>query len=46
MSMIIFIPLGTVVNIKIPLKMIIFLFAIFTGFAGILALSGYKPKKE
>ena len=34
------------VNFRLSLKTIIFLFALFTFFAGVFALSGYKPKSK
>jgi len=44
-SMVIFAPLGTWLNINLPVKPIILIFGIFTGMAGILMLSGWRPKK-
>jgi len=46
MMMIICAPLGAMLNFGLPVKPIIFLFAIFTLFAAILILSGWKPRKE
>jgi len=43
--MIIFAPLGTLVNTNLPTKPVILIFAIFTGTAAILMLSGWKPEK-
>jgi len=43
-TMIVFAPLGTLANVNLPVKPIILIFAIFTAVAGILMLSGWKPK--
>jgi len=43
--MVIFPPIGAWVNISLPTKPLILIFAIFTTFAAILILSGWKPKK-
>jgi hypothetical protein len=43
--MILFAPLGTLVNIKLPTKPVILIFALFTATAAILMLSGWKPKR-
>jgi len=43
-TMVIFAPLGTLVNISLPTKPVILIFAIFTAAAAILMLSGWKPK--
>ncbi len=43
-TMVIFAPLGTWLNLNIPTKFIIVIFAIFAAGAAILMLSGYKPK--
>jgi len=45
-TMLIFAPIGTMANIKLPTKPIILLFAFFTAAAGILMLSGWKPKNR
>ena len=45
LMMAIFAPLGAMLNFGLPVKPIIFLFAVFTLFAAILVLSGWKPKK-
>jgi uncharacterized membrane protein YfcA len=45
LCMIIFAPLGTLINAKLPVKPIILIFALFTAAAGILMLSGWKPKR-
>ena len=42
-TMVIFAPLGTLVNINLPTKPVILIFAIFTAAAAILMLSGWKP---
>ena len=44
-AMILFAPLGTWVNISLPTKPVILIFAIFTAAAAILMLSGWKPKR-
>ncbi|RKY40343.1 MAG: sulfite exporter TauE/SafE family protein [Candidatus Omnitrophota bacterium] len=43
-TMVTFAPLGTLVNINLPTKPVILIFAIFTATAAILMLSGWKPK--
>lgn len=43
--MVIFAPLGTWVNISLPTKPVILIFALFTATAAILMLSGWKPKR-
>jgi len=43
--MVIFAPIGTWVNISLPTKPVILVFALFTATAGVLMLSGWKPKK-
>jgi len=43
-AMVVFAPLGTWVNLSLPTKPVIVIFAIFTGIAAILMLSGWKPK--
>jgi len=45
-TMVIFAPIGTLVNIHLPVKPVILIFALFTATAAILMLSGWKPKKE
>ncbi|MCF2138476.1 MAG: sulfite exporter TauE/SafE family protein [Candidatus Lokiarchaeota archaeon] len=42
--MVIFAPIGALLNVKLPEKLLILLFAIFTIIAAILMLSGWKPK--
>jgi len=42
--MVIFAPIGTWANISLPEKPVILIFAVFTATAGILMLSGWKPK--
>jgi uncharacterized membrane protein YfcA len=44
-TMILFAPLGTWVNISLPTKPVILIFAVFTAAAAILMLSGWKPKR-
>jgi uncharacterized membrane protein YfcA len=44
-SMVAFAPLGALVNVGLPTKLIILVFAIFTALAAILMLSGWKPRK-
>jgi len=43
-SMILLAPVGTWVNVKLPVKPIILIFALFTASAGLLMLSGWRPK--
>jgi len=43
-SMIIFAPLGAILNFNLSPEPIIILFSLFTFFAGILSISNYKPK--
>jgi len=45
-AMIAFAPLGTWVNISLPTKPVILIFAIFTATAAILMLSGWRPRKS
>ncbi len=44
-AMVLFAPLGTWVNIGLPTKPVILIFAIFTAAAALLMLSGWKPKR-
>ena len=44
-SMVVFAPVGTLVNVNLPVKPIILIFSLFTLTAAILMLSGWKPKK-
>jgi len=44
-AMILFAPIGTWLNISLPTKPIILIFALFTAAAAILMLSGWKPKR-
>ena len=44
LSMVILAPVGTALNISLPTKPVIFIFALFTASAAILMLSGWKPK--
>jgi len=43
--MLLFAPLGAWVNVGLPTKPVILIFAVFTALAAILMLSGWKPKK-
>ena len=43
-SMILFAPVGTWINVQLPTKPIILIFALFTASAGLLMLSGWRPK--
>ncbi len=45
LSMVLFAPIGTLVNVSLPTKPVILIFAIFTATAAILMLSGWKPKR-
>ena len=42
--MLIFAPLGTLMNIHLPTRPIIAIFAIFTAVAGLMMLIGFRPK--
>ncbi|MCD6451275.1 MAG: sulfite exporter TauE/SafE family protein [Acidobacteria bacterium] len=44
-TMVIFAPLGTLINLRLSTPRVILAFAIFTGGAAILMLSGFQPKK-
>ena len=44
-AMILLAPLGAWLNINLPTRPMIFIFAIFTAIAAILMLSGWKPKR-
>jgi len=44
-AMILFAPIGTWLNISLPTKPVILIFAVFTATAAILMLSGWKPKR-
>ena len=44
-SMVLFAPIGTLVNINLPTKSVILIFALFTAFAALLMLSGWRPKQ-
>jgi len=44
--MFVFTPLGALFSFRVPAKPVIFLFALFTFFASLFALSGYKPEKS
>ncbi len=45
LAMVIFAPVGTWVNISLPTKPVILIFALFTAAAATLMLSGWKPKR-
>ena len=45
-TMVLFAPIGTWLNISLPTKPVILIFALFTATAAILMLSGWKPKRE
>ncbi len=44
-TMVVFPPLGTWLNINLPTKPVIFIFILFTTCAAILMLTGWKPQK-
>ena len=44
-TMVLFAPIGTWLNINLPTKPLILVFAVFTAIAAILMLSGWKPKR-
>jgi uncharacterized membrane protein YfcA len=44
-AMILFAPLGVWLNVQLPVKPLLIFFALFTAAAGILMLSGWKPKQ-
>jgi uncharacterized membrane protein YfcA len=45
-AMVLLAPLGTWINVTLPAKPIILLFALFTASAGVLMLSGWRPKGD
>lgn len=45
LAMVLFAPIGTWLNISLPTKPVILIFAVFTATAAILMLSGWKPKR-
>jgi uncharacterized membrane protein YfcA len=45
-AMILFAPLGTWINVTLPTKPIILIFSLFTASAGLLMLSGWRPKGD
>ncbi len=45
LSMVVFAPIGTLINVNLPVTPIIVAFAIFTAIAALLMLSGWKPKQ-
>ena len=44
-AMILFAPLGVWLNVQLPVKPLLIFFALFTAAAGILMLSGWRPKQ-
>ena len=44
-AMILFAPLGVWLNVQLPVKPLLVIFALFTAVAAILMLSGWKPKQ-
>ncbi len=42
--MVVFPPLGTLANVSLPTRPVILIFALFTATAGLLMLSGWRPK--
>ncbi len=44
-TMVLFAPIGTLANLRLPTKPVILIFAIFTATAAILMLSGWRPKQ-
>ncbi len=46
LTMVLSAPIGTWVNISLPTKPVILIFALFTATAAILMISGWKPKRE
>jgi uncharacterized membrane protein YfcA len=44
-TMIVFAPLGTLLNVNLPTKPLLLFFALFTAAAAILMLTGWKPQK-
>ena len=45
-AMVLLAPLGTWINITLPTKPVILIFALFTASAGLLMLSGWRPKGD
>jgi uncharacterized membrane protein YfcA len=45
-AMVLLAPLGTWINVALPTKPIILIFALFTASAGLLMLSGWRPKGD
>ena len=43
--MILFAPIGTLLNVRLPVKPLLGFFAAFTALAAVLMLSGWKPKQ-
>ncbi len=46
LTMVIFAPLGTLLNIVAPTEILLIVFAVFTAAAAILMLSGWRPSRE
>ena len=44
-AMVAFAPLGVWLNVQLPVKPLLFFFALFTASAAVLMLSGWKPKR-
>jgi uncharacterized membrane protein YfcA len=45
-TIVLFAPLGTWINVTLPTKPIILIFSLFTASAGLLMLSGWRPKGD
>lgn len=45
LAMVVFAPFGTWLNLNLPIKPVILIFAVFTASAALLMLSGWKPKR-
>jgi len=45
LTMVVFAPFGTWLNLNLPTKPVILIFAVFTASAALLMLSGWKPKR-
>jgi uncharacterized membrane protein YfcA len=45
-SMVLLAPVGTWINVQLPTKPIILIFALFTASAGVVMLSGWRPKTD
>ncbi|GAB4323602.1 MAG: hypothetical protein Kow0069_28830 [Promethearchaeota archaeon] len=44
-TMVVFAPIGTLLNVSLPADLLVVIFAIFTAAAALLMLSGWKPKR-